>query len=232
MRNIIAILPAYEPDQRLVGLVERLKDQFRGVLVVNDGSRSADDVFSTLPRANNVHLIVHETNRGKGAALKTAFSEAMARFPDADGVVTVDADGQHLVEDVLRVADTLLANPDKLALGVRTFRSGIPFRSRFGNLWTIAEFRLLTGRTVHDTQSGLRGIPLSWLPALVKIPGDHYDYELRMLVAAVRTLGGLVELPIATVYEPGNASSHFRPLADTLSTQIALLGERMTASTT
>jgi len=220
---MVAIFPAYEPDMRLVGLVDRLRSIFRNVLVVDDGSRRSGEVFAALPRADNVHLVVHDVNRGKGAALKTAFAEVLNRFPDAAGVVTADADGQHLVEDVVRVADALLAQPDRMALGVRTFSADIPFRSRFGNLWTIAEFRLLTGHTVHDTQSGLRGIPLSWLPELVKMPGDRYDYELRMLVAAVRTLGGINELPIATIYDPGNATSHFRPLADALSTQKALL---------
>ncbi len=223
MRNAVVVLPAYEPDRRLVGLVERLKDSFRAVLVVNDGSRGADGVFASLPEADNVRLIVHPDNLGKGVALKTAFAEVLRRHSDVTGVVTADADGQHRVEDILRVADALLDEPSRMALGVRSFRGNVPFRSRLGNLWTIAEFRLLTGCTVHDTQSGLRGIPLAWLPRLVHVPGTRYDYEIGVLVAAVRQLGGVREVPIATVYDSGNATSHFRPLADTFHTQKALL---------
>ena len=222
-RNVAVVLPAYEPDKRLVGLVERLKGCFRAVLVVNDGSRGADEVFAALPAVENVHLIVHPVNLGKGMALKTAFAEVLRRFPDIAGVVTADADGQHLVEDIRRVADALLADPGRMVLGVRTFRRNVPFRSRFGNLWTIAEFFLLTGRIVRDTQSGLRGLPRLWLSALAKIPGRRYDYEIGVLVAAVRTLGGVAEIPIATVYDPGNATSHYRPLVDTVQTQWALL---------
>ena len=223
MRNVVVVLPAYEPDKRLVGLVERLRGCFRAVMVVNDGSRGADDVFAALPEAGNVHLIVHSVNLGKGMALKTAFAEVLRRFPDVAGVVTADADGQHLVEDIQGVADALLEDSGRMALGVRTFRRDVPFRSRFGNLWTIAEFLLLTGHVVSDTQSGLRGLPRSWLSVLARIPGRRYDYEIGVLVAAVRTLGGVAEVPITTVYDPGNATSHYRPLVDTFLTQWALL---------
>ena len=109
------------------------------------------------------------------------------------------------------------------------FVKGFVVRSKFGNLWTLGEFRLLTGHSVRDTQSGLRGIPRELLPALLEIPGDRYDYEIRMLVRAVRRSGGIVQIPIATVYEQNNATSHFRPLADTLSTQRALIAEALTA---
>lgn len=222
MLNVIAVLPAYEPDIKLIEIVDWLRGRFRGVLVVDDGSCRSQAVFKGLPRAENVILVSHPVNRGKGAALKTAFAEVLDRFPDAAGVLTLDADGQHRTDDAFRVAAALCESPTQLVLGVRRFGKDIPFRSHLGNLWTIAEFRLLTGHLIHDTQSGLRGIPLCWLPQLMAIPGDRYDYEIRMLVAAARTMGGVTEVPIATIYDKGNTSSHFRPLADTISTQGAL----------
>lgn len=227
--EIIAVIPAFEPDSRLPQLISRLKTDFRDFIVVDDGSRSATAVFNRLRGIDGVTVLVHDRNRGKGAALKTAFAEVLRRFPDATGVITVDADGQHLPGDVIRIAESLSINPDRLTLGVRTFGPGIPFRSKLGNLWTLGEFRLLTGHSVRDTQSGLRGIPRKLLPALLEIPGDRYDYEIRMLVRAVRQSDGIVQIPITTVYERGNVTSHFRPLADTLSTQRALIAEALTA---
>ena len=221
----IAIIPAYEPDERLPRLISRLQPDFGAFVVVNDGSRTTGRVFDALRDRNGVTVLDHDENRGKGAALKTAFAEVLRRFPGVPGVVTADADGQHLPEDIVRVARALAAEPGRLVLGVRKFGAGIPFRSRLGNLWTRGEFRLLTGHSVRDTQSGLRGIPRELLPALLEIPGDRYDYEIRMLVRAVRAPGGIVQLPISTVYERGNATSHFRPLADTFSTQRALFAE-------
>lgn len=229
VNEIIVVIPAFEPDSHLPQLVRRLKPVFHRLIVVDDGSRSASTVFADLRSLDGVTVLVHGENRGKGAALKTAFAEVRRRFPDAPGVITVDADGQHLPEDILRVAQSLAENPDRITLGVRTFGRGIPFRSKFGNLWTLGEFRLLTGHSIRDTQSGLRGIPCKLLPQLLEIPGDRYDYEIRMLVRAVRQTGGIIQLPITTVYENNNATSHFKPLADTLNTQRALIAEAITA---
>lgn len=229
MSQVVVTLPAFEPDGRLPDLVRRLRQDFPAIIVVDDGSRHASAVFDELRTVEGVRVLVHAENRGKGAALKTAFAEMLCRFPDAVGTVTADADGQHLPEDIVRVAESLTCHPDRLTLGVRTFGKDIPFRSRLGNLWTIAEFRMLTGCPVRDTQTGLRGIPRKLLPVLLEIPGDRYDYEIRMLVRAVRQSDGIVQIPITTVYERGNVTSHFRPLADTLSTQRALIAEALTA---
>lgn len=229
MSQVVIAIPAFEPEQRLVELVRRLKSDFRDIVVVDDGSHTAGDVFEDLRTIEGVVVLSHDTNRGKGAALKTAFEEILRRFPDAVGAVTADADGQHLPEDIVRIAQSLTHHPDRLTLGVRTFGKDIPFRSRLGNLWTVIEFRLLTGHHVRDTQTGLRGIPLAFLPLLLNIPGDRYDYEIRMLANTVLRSNSLIQVPIATVYENGNGTSHFKPLADTISTQCALFVEALTA---
>lgn len=229
MSQVVIIIPAFEPDQRLLKLVRQLKPDFKDFIVVDDGSRTTTPLFNELRTHDGVNVLSHGVNRGKGAALKTAFAELLRRYPDALGAVTVDADGQHLPKDVVRVAESLRQHPDRLTLGVRTFSKGIPFRSRLGNLWTLAEFRLLTGHAVRDTQSGLRGVPLAFVPRLLDIPGDRYDYEIRMLANAVLRSKGVVQVPIETVYEQGNRTSHYRPLADTFSTQRALFAEALTA---
>lgn len=222
MDRVVIVIPAFEPDGGLVDLVRRLAPDFGGFVVVDDGSRASREPFRELERLGLARVVAHPENRGKGAALKTGFAEVLRSFPDAVGVVTVDADGQHRPEDVVRVARAMSEAPSSLVLGVRSFGSGVPLRSRLGNFWARVEFRLLTGRSVRDTQSGLRGIPLGMLPRLMRIPGERYEYEMRVLVdCAVR--GELAQLPIATVYIDGNRASHFRPLADTLLTQRALV---------
>lgn len=228
VNRIIVTIPAYEPDLRLVTLVRRLKDTFDNIIVVDDGSRSADAAFADLELDRDVTILRHAQNLGKGQALKTAFAEILRRFPNAVGTVTVDADGQHLPKDVIRVAESLLAYPKQLTIGVRTFGKNTPARSKLGNLWTLAEFKLLTGRTVHDTQTGLRGIPLTLLPRFAALPGSRYEYEIRMLVNAAIACGPVVEVPIETVYDNGNSSSHFRPLTDTFATQRALFAAAFT----
>ena len=224
-RNLTLVIPAYEPARTLPALVASLAPDFASVVVVDDGSRTpeAADAFAALGGTPSVRLLRHAVNRGKGAALKTAFADILRNAPGCAGVVTADADGQHLADDIRRVADATLANPGRITLGVRSFSGSVPFRSRFGNFWACGEFFLLTRRWVRDTQTGLRGIPCALLPRLITLAGDRYDYEARMLVAATRLPGGPVQISIATVYQDGNKTSHYRPLADTLNTQSALI---------
>ena len=224
--EVIPVVPAYEPGVELVDTVESLRESFPHIVVVDDGSVKAGRVFAKIEALNGVEILRHDRNRGKGAALKTAFSYILAEHRDICGVVTVDADGQHLISDVRSVSEALIRHPGRLILGTRDFRGEIPFRSRFGNIWTRWEFFLLTGVLVKDTQTGLRGIPAAWLEALCDIAGDRYDYESRMLVHGARAKAGPLQIPIATVYLDGNRSSHFRPLVDAIRTQGALFDAR------
>jgi glycosyltransferase involved in cell wall biosynthesis len=227
--SIVPVIPVYQPEDGLPAFVETLLRHFARLIVVDDGSTSpgAERIFARLAARSGVTLLRHRVNRGKGAALKTAFAHPLCRAPGVAGVVTVDADGQHLPADILRVAAALRRGEARLVLGTRTFDGEIPFRSRFGNLWTRWEFFLLTGVFVADTQTGLRGLPASWLAAAATLPGERYEYESRLLVHGARARVKPLQIPIATVYRDGNRTSHFRPLADTLLTQAALFAARV-----
>jgi len=227
MKNkIVVVIPAYEPEDSLVGLISSLQPDFARIVVVDDGSKRADAVFARVAEMEGVTLLRHAVNRGKGAALKTAFAAIMKDFPDAAGVVTADADGQHLPADIASVAKSTLDHPDRFTLGVRAFDGDVPLRSRFGNAWSRWFFFLLTGTMVYDTQTGLRGIPSKFLPELCDMPGDRYEYESSMLVAAARMKEKPVQVRIKTVYLEGNRTSHFNPIRDSIRTQSALLSAR------
>ena len=212
----VIVIPAYEPPPALVGLVTDLSRD-RTVIVVDDGSSAAcRPIFERVAARPQVVVLAHAVNRGKGHALKTAFNYFLLNAPpDSPGVVTADADGQHLPVDVRRVAEQLERSRTSLVLGGRTFEGAVPFRSRFGNSLTRVVVRLLLGRTIFDTQTGLRGIPRSFLPELVQVEGGRYEFELEMLVQATRRRMTIEEIPIQTVYG-GAGQSHFNPLRDSL----------------
>ncbi len=128
--------------------------------------------------------------------------------------MTVDADGQHLLQDVLRICLAAQQEPEALVLGGRSFAEKVPLRSRLGNGLTRWVFRLSTGVRVYDTQTGLRAFSRALLPELLEIPGRRYEYEMNMLMDFARRGRPIRELPIQTVYLDGNRSSHFRPLQD------------------
>ena len=216
--ELTAIIPAFNPPQELVGFVRQLAaSEFAKIIVVNDGSPSScDPIFQTIERVEKVTLLRHAVNLGKGAALKTGFNHACCYFGDHLGVVTIDADGQHLLEDALKVADVLKNHPENLVMGVRTFGKNVPLRSKVGNILTSFLFRLLIGQKLSDTQSGLRGIPKPFLPRLLKIGSNGFEFELDTLLTWKYTGRQIIEQPIQPVYIKGNESSHFNPIMDSM----------------
>ena len=223
--QVVALIPAYNPTEQLVRLVQRLAAaDFAAVIVVNDGSAAAcDRYFNEIQHIAKVCLLRHAVNLGKGAALKTGMNHACCNVKNLLGVVVVDADGQHLVEDAVKVADVLRQNPESLVMGVRTFNGAVPLRSKIGNVLTVWIFRVLTGKKLSDTQSGLRGIPNSMFPVLLKLGSNGYEFELDMLLACKYTNRLIVEQPIKTVYLEGNKSSHFNPVIDSMRIYFVLL---------
>ncbi|MBS0286114.1 MAG: bifunctional glycosyltransferase family 2/GtrA family protein [Proteobacteria bacterium] len=212
------IIPAYKPDPALVSLVKELSMHGLSLIIVNDGSGLAyQTIFEDCQQIDNVTVLQHAVNLGKGQALKTAFNYFLNNAPtDCKGVVTADADGQHLVEDIINVSTELNLNPNALCLGARNFSKGVPFRSRFGNNLTRFIFRILIGHSLQDTQTGLRGIPRHFLKSLLKTNANGYDFELDMLISASKQKVKMLEVPIHTVYMDNNKSSHFNPLVDSL----------------
>ena len=145
------------------------------------------------------------------------------KWPEAVGAVTADADGQHHPDDILRVRHAFLETADALVLGTRGFDGDIPARSRFGNTATRTALRLFLGQDLADTQTGLRAIPASLWRSLAGIRADRYEFELEMLVAAKHLNTPILEIPIRTIYEAGNKSSHFNPLIDSMRIYFVLL---------
>lgn len=223
---MIILIPAYKPDQSLVRLARALREQdpHAEILVIDDGSGSTYAPIFTELRIDGVTVQTHPANRGKGAALRTGIAWAKANRP-GEVIVTADADGQHLPRDIFRVGvrtETAAAEQKSIVLGVRTKPdpnageegTKVPLRSKIGNSATVGFFALATGTRVADTQTGLRGFTPQILDWLLQIPGDKYEYEFSMLLRATRADVDLVQVPIVKVYEPGNPTSHFRPLRD------------------
>lgn len=219
------IIPAYRPEESLLRLIGALSEKpISAIVLVDDGSGpDYREIFRRAGTFEKVRLVRHAVNLGKGAALKTAFNYALCEFPELQGVVTADADGQHHPDDIEQVADALAAEPDRVVLGARTFRAGVPLRSRVGNIVTRTVMGALVGQRVTDTQTGLRGIPVSLLPQLLRLEANGYDFELDMLIAIRQRAMRIAEVPIRTIYEAGNRTSHFNPLIDSMKIYFVLL---------
>lgn len=218
---MIILIPSYEPDGRLIDLVAELTAGSARVVVVNDGSGSRFDPIFDKARFCGATVLDYPTNRGKGYALKQGLGYIAEHFPGED-VVSADSDGQHTPAAIEAVAAGLVATPATIVLGARAFDGDVPLRSRFGNSATRVALRLVSGIKLRDTQTGLRGYPAPLLGWLTQIEGDRFEYELNVLLEAERHGIDILEVPIETIYIDGNASSHFRPITDSVRVYLPL----------
>lgn len=221
-RMIPIVIPAYEPDERMLQLLETLVAGGQGpVVIVDDGSGDAyKEIFEragAYVRALGGAVLTHEVNRGKGRALKTAFAYILSEYPEAAGCVTADSDGQHTAECIDKVMETLRENPDSLVLGVRRFDGeNVPWRSRMGNGITERVFAYVSGVHVTDTQTGLRGIPRAFMKELLDVPGERFEFETQMLLECAGSYP-VIEVPIQTIYDSKeNHQTHFNTFTDSV----------------
>ncbi|MBB5842897.1 putative flippase GtrA [Conyzicola lurida] len=214
---MIVLIPAFEPGASLADVVRQLRiaSPATRVLVVDDGSGPAYDPALRAARAEDAEVLRYDVNAGKGHALKVGLRHILSTYPGED-VVTADCDGQHCTADILRVAERLRTSGGAMVLGGRRFAGDVPARSRFGNAVSRVGFRLVTGLSVHDTQTGLRGFPAGMLDWLLALDGERFEYELTMLLRSRDAGVAIDEIPIETIYLEQNASSHFRPVVDSL----------------
>ena len=212
LSKISVVLPSLDPDEKLTAVIDGLLSHgFSHIILVNDGSKQENLQYFT---DAEITLLHHEVNRGKGAALKTAFAWCLQNRPDALGVVTVDGDNQHHPEDTRACCEHMLQTR-RITLGCRDFSlPQVPPRSRFGNRTTSLVFKLFCGITLSDTQTGLRAFPRDTLDFLCQVSGDRFEYETNMLLAMKTHRIPFDEVKIRTVYIEENKSSHFHWLKD------------------
>jgi len=213
----IAIIPTLNPSEKILEVVSGLITHgFSLIIIVNDGSKPEKQyIFDQLNQNQQVEIVTHNVNKGKGAALRTAFQYVLTNHPDFDGVITLDDDGQHKVEDVIACADALKKNKNSLIMGCRNFKAKeTPFKNRLGNKITAFVFGIAYGVKISDTQTGLRAIPTQHLGIYINVHGDRFEYESNMLVEAKNNSISFVEVPIQTIYLEKNKASHFNPIVD------------------
>ena len=215
-QKVTVVLPSLNPDEKLRLVVEGLcAAGFDDIIIVNDGSDAAHlPNFPSPDEFPNIEILTHPVNRGKGAALKTAFAHFLATREGRAGVVTVDGDNQHHPADTRACCEHMLETGN-CVLGCRDFsQPDVPPRSRFGNRTTSLVFKLFVGMTISDTQTGLRALPRQALKTLVNVYGDRFEYETNMLLAFKDNAIPFDEVKIRTVYIEENKSSHFRTFVD------------------
>lgn len=212
------VIPTYNNDRTLGGVIAGVRRYCADIFVVNDGS--TDRTAEVLASTEGIRTIAYARNRGKGYALRRglrAAREAGFRY-----ALTIDSDGQHYPDDIARFIERIERRPDTLLIGARNLTAdNMParntFANRFSNFWYLVE----TGRRLEDTQSGFRLYPLRRLGRLRSLC-SRYEFEVEVIVRVAWRGVEVENIPVRVYYAPdGERVSHFHPLRDF--TRISLL---------
>jgi glycosyltransferase involved in cell wall biosynthesis len=202
--RVVALIPGYNEGPR-VGAVVRATLEHVPVIVVDDGS--ADDTAARAREAGAT-VVEQRPNEGKGAALRTGFRRAIAA--GYDGVLTLDADGQHDPAEIPQFLEAFAADPGPmLVIGRRDFRTMPPSR-RLANELGGRAFSWAVGRPIADNQSGYRLVARRLAEAMLDSDEAGFEFEVEMITTCIRLGGEIAWVPIRTIY---GAPSHIRPLA-------------------
>lgn len=202
MERPIVIMPTFNPLPNLVDYVKNIIElDVNQVIIVNDGSDEKYQwVFENLSTIDHCKVLVHNKNRGKGRALKTGFQYVLKKYPKTGSVLTVGAHGQHTIDDVKLILHNLKIFSNGIILGVRNFRTkDLSIINTLGNSAVSLLFNLLFHKRILDIQTGLRCIPRKELPWLLKVPGESFDYDMNMLIEAIKRDVPIYEIPIGRV---------------------------------
>jgi glycosyltransferase involved in cell wall biosynthesis len=179
------------------------------VLVVDDGS---NDQTAARAREAGAEVIVHPQNRGKGESIKTGLRHWLDR--QIDYVVILDADGQHLPEEIDRFVNAASTLDARLFIGTRmNDLSGMPPLRRIVNRYMSKRISRICGQKIPDTQCGFRMLHGQLVPDLLG-GANRFDYETEMLILASRKGYRIESVPISTVYCDEVSSIH--PIRDTI----------------
>jgi glycosyltransferase involved in cell wall biosynthesis len=208
--RIAAVIPAYQEEKHVGEVARRAHAQLEHVLVVDDGST---DGTADRARSTGVDVVVHPQNRGKGESIKTGLRYWLGR--GSEYVVLLDADGQHLPEEISRFVDSVVSESDaKIFIGSRmNDTSTMPFVRRIVNRYMSGKISRVCGQQIPDTQCGFRMLHRDVIPEVLS-GTSRFEYETEMLIIASRKGYRVASVPITTVYS--DEVSSINPMRDTL----------------
>ena len=205
------LIPTYNNEQTLSKVVTDVLTYTSNIIIVNDGSTdSTDQIISSF---RGIETLSYQPNRGKGWALRQGFKLAIEK--GYDYAITIDSDGQHFATDLPAFLEKARQSPGALVVGARNMdQSSVPGKSSFGHKFSNFWYKVETGISLPDTQSGFRMYPVYRFKDS-KFFTRKYEFEIEVLVRAAWKGIEILSVPVNVYYAPRETRiSHFRPFKD------------------
>lgn len=209
--NCCVILPTYNNEKTIERVIRGILEFTEDLIIVNDGATdSTAEIISKFQ--DQIHLVVHNPNKGKGMALRNGFKKAHEL--GFDYAITIDSDGQHYPTDIPLFLEAIEANNGAVIMGSRNMsQEGVPGKSSFGNKFSNFWFHLETGIKLPDTQTGYRAYPIK-KTVKRRYFTSKFEFEIEVLVKLAWRDCKIIPIPIKVLYDPDERVSHFRPFWD------------------
>ncbi|QQR87214.1 MAG: DUF2062 domain-containing protein [Flavobacteriales bacterium] len=205
------LLPTYNNSGTLADVIQRiLAITGPHLLVIDDGS--TDSTAQVLAGIPGLEVLRNELNQGKGYSLRRGFAHLLAK--GYKHAITLDSDGQHAPEDIVRFVEVMERQPGTMVMGDRNMaQAGIPGRSSFGNKFSSFWFKVETGITLPDTQTGYRCYPLAQVTR-IRTFTHRFEFEIESIVRLAWRDVPFATVPVSVRYDFPERVSHFRPVID------------------
>lgn len=212
-KKLVILIPSYEPDDKLIKLVDEINFKKLDIVIVDDGSGiEYKNIFDSCKK--KAHIISYKKNKGKGYALKTGIKYIKNTYKENYVIVTMDCDGQHRINDAIKLYKYVSNSGNTLFLGKRIRGKNTPLRSKLGNIITMLVYKIITHQLIYDTQTGLRAFSDELTDYMLKIEGKRFEYEMNVLLNLKRKGINVKEIEISTIYLENNKGTHFKTIRD------------------
>jgi len=195
--KLAVIIPAHNEEKNIREVILGVKKYANNIIIVDDGSKDNTYLIAK-EAANDILVLRHKINLGKGAAVKTGCEAALKL--GAEAIAIMDADGQHSPEDLMKLVEKLEKENLDIVFGVRPINKKMPILTFLGNRFLTKMGNLLSGLSLDDTQSGFKVFKTSVYQKIAWQASD-YSLETEIIIRTSKNNLKYSQLPIQTIYK-------------------------------
>lgn len=227
-RKSVLIISSLNPNEKIIEYIDNLiENDFKKIIIVNDGSKvECTEIFKKLKEKEECIVLNHCISLGKGRTLKDALNYYMSEIEtiEYNGVVTINYSDNYLIEDIIKIDEAISKASDRLVLGTHDFdQKDVPKKSIIKNKTISLTLKLLYGKKIVDTQTGLRGIPNKLIPSYLYVQGEGDEYDTGILIESIKNKIKIVDVIIKGGYGDNGENSKSNSIKDFFMTYYIVL---------